>query len=175
MLTASGQMMCRGGPPAPARRDGSQRSTSSGASATLSSPRRIPFACRSPARSFKRVLWVTPLSQNYPQESFGVANPQGEGYGDARAGGNTLRTNCPSIVIRRAHSGTPTTGTPKNAQACPCTCPFHGNPQRSQAHVGEPLPPQAVPTLAPFTASGPYTCPFHRKRSPSPVGEAKNG
>ena len=36
--------------------------------------RRIPFACRSPARFFKRVLWATPLSPNYPPESLGVAN-----------------------------------------------------------------------------------------------------
>ena len=38
-------------------------------------PRRIPFACRSQVRFFKRVLWVTPLLQNSPPESFGVANP----------------------------------------------------------------------------------------------------
>ncbi len=37
--------------------------------------RRISFACRSQVRSFKRVLWETPLPQNYPQESFGKANP----------------------------------------------------------------------------------------------------
>ena len=39
--------------------------------------RRISFACRSQVRSFKRVLWETPLPQNYPPESFGVANPPG--------------------------------------------------------------------------------------------------
>ena len=36
--------------------------------------RRIPFACRSQARFFKRVLWATPLSPNYPPESLGKAN-----------------------------------------------------------------------------------------------------
>ena len=66
-------------------------------------------------------------------------------------------------------------GTPP--QACPNTCPYHGNPKTRKLVSGNPYHRKRVPILAPTTGT-PKTRkrvsgnPYHRKRSPSPVGEA---
>ena len=94
--------------------------------------RRIPFACRSPAHSFKRVLWATPLHKNAPPGRFcsltsdrappalcAERNPvrirrrsrRGACSPGARRGILPLAANSGSVVTKRNH------GNPRNTSS----------------------------------------------------------
>ena len=139
-----------------------RENTSSGASATLFSHRRIPFACRSQVRFFKRVLWVTPLLQNSPPDSFGVANHQGESLIPPVRSVTSLQTNRAGYCCQAG-----ALGNPQNSQACPCTCPFrHGKPRHLPRRGGSGGGTTREP---PKLASSFRGTPF---RTPSPTAGA---
>ena len=94
--------------------------------------RRIPFACRSPAHSFKRVLWATPLHKNAPPGRFcSLTSDRVRSASPPQPSGSLLTSGKARDIRRRRNSGTQnaTDGTPH--QSLRDSFPSEGKPKSS--------------------------------------------